>query len=554
MNLYRIAADLEDRNRPFVLATIVESSGSSPRSRAKMIIEADGTCHGTIGGGRVEARVIEEARACMSSGKPRTIRFDLSGTGPDPMLCGGAMTILLEPGELKPRLLLVGAGHVNLALARAAAPLGFRIAVADDRPDLVTSDRFPMASELYGAPSLREALEASMGYASAGGASEGAGSSGASPTPAEAGGTCVLIATASHASDEEALRYFIDKPAAYLGMLGSRRKTRIILERLSESGVPEEALARVRAPVGLDIGAETPEEIAVSILGEILAERSGRSGGFLTGREGDLVVVRGAGDLATGVILRLARSGFRVVALESPRPTAIRRTVAFSEAVYDGTVEVEGLRARRAEGPAEIRAALAEGLVPVAVDPEAALVPVLRPAALVDAILAKRNLGTRVGQAPAVIALGPGFEAGRDADAVVETARGHDLGRVILEGFAAPNTGLPGEVGGKSAERVVRAPAAGELIGLRSIGDKVRAGEPLLMIETPSGRITVPSPLDGVLRGLIRPGIPVSEGDKIADVDPRGRPEYCRTVSDKARAVAGGVLEALLYLRGRTRK
>lgn len=554
MNLYRIAADLEDRNRPFVLATIVESSGSSPRSRAKMIIEADGTCHGTIGGGRVEARVIEEARACMSSGKPRTIRFDLSGTGPDPMLCGGAMTVLLEPGELKPRLLLVGAGHINLALARAAAPLGFRIAVADDRPDLVTSDRFPMASELYGAPSLREALDASMGYASAGGASEGAGSSGASPTPAEAGGTCVLIATASHASDEEALRYFIDKPTAYLGMLGSRRKTRIILERLSESGVSEETLVRVRAPVGLDIGAETPEEIAVSILGEILAERSGRSGGFLTGREGDLVVVRGAGDLATGVILRLARSGFRVVALESPRPTAIRRTVAFSEAVYDGTVEVEGLRARRAEGPAEIRAALAEGLVPVAVDPEAALVPVLRPAALVDAILAKRNLGTRVGQAPAVIALGPGFEAGRDADAVVETARGHDLGRVILEGFAAPNTGLPGEVGGKSAERVVRAPAAGEQIGLRSIGDKVRAGEPLLMIETPSGRITVPSPLDGVLRGLIRPGIPVSEGDKIADVDPRGRPEYCRTVSDKARAVAGGVLEALLYLRGRTRK
>lgn len=554
MNLYRIAADLEDRNRPFVLATIVESSGSSPRSRAKMIIEADGTCHGTIGGGRVEARVIEEARAYMSSGKPRTIRFDLSGTGPDPMLCGGAMTVLLEPGELKPRLLLVGAGHVNLALARAAAPLGFRIAVADDRPDLVTSDRFPMASELYGAPSLREALEASMGYASAGVASEGAGSSGASPTPAEAGGTCVLIATASHASDEEALRYFIDKPAAYLGMLGSRRKTRIILERLSESGVPEEALARVRAPVGLDIGAETPEEIAVSILGEILAERSGRSGGFLTGREEDLVVVRGAGDLATGVILRLARSGFRVVALESPRPTAIRRTVAFSEAVFDGTAEVEGLRARRAEGPAEIRAALAEGLVPVAVDPEAALVPVLRPAALVDAILAKRNLGTRVGQAPAVIALGPGFEAGRDADAVVETARGHDLGRVILEGSAAPNTGLPGEVGGKSAERVVRAPAAGELIGLRSIGDEVRAGEPLLMIEAPSGRITVPSPLDGVLRGLIRPGIPVSEGDKIADVDPRGRPEYCRTVSDKARAVAGGVLEALLYLRGRTRK
>lgn len=541
MNLYRIAADLEDRNRPFVLATIFESSGSTPRSRAKMIIEADGRCHGTIGGGRVEARVIEEARACMASGRPRTLDFDLTGSGPepDPMICGGKMTVLLEPGERKPRLLLVGAGHVNRAVARAAAPLGFRIAVADDRPDLVTAERFPMASELFAGSTLREALESSFP------------SDPAASIPAE--GPSVLIATASHASDEEALRFFVDKPCAYLGMLGSRRKTRVLLSRLAESGVPEEARARVRAPVGLDIGAETPEEIAVSILGEILAERSGRGGGPLGGREGDLVVVRGAGDLATGVILRLVRSGFRVVALESPRPTAIRRTVALSEAVYDGTAEVEGLRARRAEGLGEIRTALAEGVVPVLVDPEAALVPALRPAALVDAILAKRNLGTRVGQAPAVIALGPGFEAGRDADAVVETARGHDLGRVILSGSAAPNTGVPGEVGGKSSERVVRAPAAGEVIAVRSIGDPVRAGEPLLLIETPSGRISVPSPLDGTLRGLIRPGIGVSEGEKIADVDPRGRREYCRTVSDKARAVAGGVLEALLYLRGRTK-
>lgn len=551
MNLYRIAADLEDRNRPFVLATILESSGSTPRSRAKMIVEADGTCHGTIGGGRVESSVIEEARACLSSGKPRTLEFDLTGKGPepDPMICGGKMTVLLEPGELKPRLLLVGAGHVNQALARAAAPLGFRIAVADERPDLATTERFPGAAEFFVRPSLREALEASIPAASAQVSPAMAASA---SSPAE--WTSVLIATASHATDEEALRYLVDKPCAYLGMLGSRRKTRVLLARLAESGIPEEDLARVRAPVGLDIGAETPEEIAISILGEILAERTGRDGGPLAGREGDLVVVRGAGDLATGVILRLVRSGFRVVALESARPTAIRRTVAFSEAVYDGTAEVEGFLARRAEGLGQIRAALAEGAVPVAVDPEAALVSALRPAALVDAILAKRNLGTRAGMAPAVIALGPGFEAGRDADAVVETARGHDLGRVILEGSAAPNTGVPGEVGGKSSERVVRAPAAGEVLALRSIGDSVRAGEPLLMIETPAGRVSVPSPLDGTLRGLIRPGIEVAAGEKIADVDPRGRPEYCRTVSDKARAVAGGVLEALLYLRGRTKK
>lgn len=404
-----------------------------------------------------------------------------------------------------------------------------------------------MASEFFVRPDFAEVLEASAPAASASAAS-------ASAASASAEGTSILIATASHASDEAALRYYIDKPCAYLGMLGSRRKTRVLLARLAESGVSEESLARVRAPVGLDIGAQTPEEIAVSILGELLAERSGRDGGPLAGREGDLVVVRGAGDLATGVILRLVRSGFRVVALESPRPTAIRRTVAFSEAVYDGTAEVEGVRARRAEGLGEIRAALAEGIVPVIVDPEAALLPALRPAALVDAILAKRNLGTRVGQAPVVIALGPGFEAGKDADAVVETARGHDLGRVILAGSAAPNTGVPGEVGGKSSERVVRAPAEGTVLAVRSIGDEVRAGEPLLLIETPAGRLSVPSPLDGILRGLIRPGIEVSEGDKIADVDPRARPEYCRTVSDKARAVAGGVLEALLYLRERRKR
>ena len=470
----------------------------------------------------------------MASGKPKTLEFDMSGSGPepDPMICGGHLTIHLEPGELKPRLLLVGGGHVSLALARAAVPLGFRVAVADDRPELVTAERFPMASELHVRTVFREALEGSE----------------------TDDRTAVLIATASHTSDEVALRHYLDKPSAYLGMLGSRRKVRVILSRLAEGGVPEEALARVRTPVGLDIGAQTPEEIAVSILGEILALRAGRDGGPLAGREGDLVVVRGAGDLATGVIVRLVRAGFRVVALESERPTAIRRTVALSEAVYEGTAEVEGVRARRAEGLAEIRAALAEGLVPVAVDPEAALVPVLRPAALVDAILAKRNLGTRIGMAPAVIALGPGFTAGEDVNAVVETARGHDLGRVILKGTAAPNTGLPGEVGGKSAERVVHAPEAGVILAVRSIGDEIREGEPLLLVETKGGRVAVPSPLDGIMRGLIRPGIQVAKGDKIADVDPRGRPEYCRTVSDKALAVAGGVLEALLYLRFGGRK
>lgn len=268
-------------------------------------------------------------------------------------------------------------------------------------------------------------------------------------------------------------------------------------------------------------------------------------------REGSLVIVRGAGDLATGVIVRLSRSGFRVVALETDRPTAIRRTVALSEAVYDGRAVVEGMEARLVRDAAEVCAALEDGAVPVAVDPGAALVARLKPVAVVDAILAKRNLGTHRGMAGIVIALGPGFTAGVDADAIVETSRGHDLGRVILEGSALPDTGVPGEIGGKSAERVVHARAAGIVVGVRAIGDLVRSGETILAIEGEKGRLDVPSPLDGMLRGLIRPGLRVAEGDKIADVDPRGQAACCRTISDKARSVAGGVLEALLYLENR---
>jgi len=267
----------------------------------------------------------------------------------------------------------------------------------------------------------------------------------------------------------------------------------------------------------------------------------------------NLVLVRGAGDIATGTILRIARSGFSVIALETEKPTAIRRTVAFSEAVYEGEATVEGLVARRAESLAEALESAAAGIVPILVDPSGASIAALAPMALVDAIIAKRNLGTSSSMAGIVVALGPGFVAPRDAHAVVETNRGHDLGRVILEGSAEPDTGTPGVIGGKGAERVVHAPAAGFVKGLRAIGDLVKAGEPILAIVDPqSGGITlVASPLDGVLRGLIRPGLRVPAGLKIADVDPRGERGHCYSVSDKARAVSGGVLEAILSLGGR---
>ncbi len=257
---------------------------------------------------------------------------------------------------------------------------------------------------------------------------------------------------------------------------------------------------------------------------------------------GDLVLVRGAGDLATGVIVRLVHAGYRVVAVETPAPSAIRRTVALSEAVYAGEAEVEGVRAVRC---AAVPAAWAPGdPVPVLVDPDLACLDSLRPAALVDAILAKRNLGTRLAMAPVVVALGPGFTAGVDAHAVVETNRGHDLGRVLLTGQAEPNTGIPGLIAGQGATRVLHAPRDGRVEACCAIGDTVRAGDPLLTV----GGEPVASALDGVVRGLIRPGYPAHRGLKIADVDPRCVRAHCFTISDKARAIAGGVLEALLRL------
>jgi len=267
---------------------------------------------------------------------------------------------------------------------------------------------------------------------------------------------------------------------------------------------------------------------------------------------GELVVVRGAGDLATGCIVRLVRAGFRVAALEVAEPSSIRRTVCLSEAVYQGQAEVEGVKAVRVGSAEELLAALERcgpaGPVPVLVDPQCAVLPRLRPLALVDAIIAKRNLGTRIGMADVVVALGPGFEAGVDADAVVETNRGHDLGRVLRSGRAEPDTGTPGLIAGVGRERVLHAPAAGVVENLKRIADRVQAGEPVLAIDGPEGRVLVAAAIDGMVRGLIRPGFQARAGLKVADVDPRGRREHCFTISDKAMAIAGGVLEAVLML------
>jgi len=258
-----------------------------------------------------------------------------------------------------------------------------------------------------------------------------------------------------------------------------------------------------------------------------------------------LVVIRGGGDIATGVALRLYRSGMEVVICEAPVPTSIRRTVCFSEAVRLGAAEVEGVTARLADLE-EVPGLLEQGAIPVLVDPEGLCIEPLAPDAVVDAILAKRNLGTRMDMAPVVVAAGPGFTAGEDCHAVVETMRGHCLGRVIYEGSAQPNTGVPGLIGGYSGERVLRAPADGVFQGVRRIGDQVRSGDVAGYV----GDVPVACTIGGTLRGLLADGVAVTKGFKCGDVDPRCSPDHCRYASDKALAVGGGVLEAILHLSG----
>ena len=259
-----------------------------------------------------------------------------------------------------------------------------------------------------------------------------------------------------------------------------------------------------------------------------------------------LVVIRGAGDLATGIALRLWRAHIRVVMTDIDRPTAIRRTVCFSQAIVHGETTVEDVTAQAAKTPEAALELLQAGRIPVLADPAGDCIPVLKPDAVVDAILAKKNLGTAITDAPVVIGVGPGFTAGVDCHAVVETMRGHFLGRVIHEGGAIPNTGIPGLIGGFAGERVLRSPADGVFHQILDIGAQVKLGD---VAATVNG-VPMTCTLDGVLRGILADGTPVFQGMKAGDIDPRCELRHCYCASDKALAVGGGVLEAILDLSG----
>ena len=307
-----------------------------------------------------------------------------------------------------------------------------------------------------------------------------------------------------------------------------------------------------------------------------------------------LIICRGAGDLATGIIHRLHRAGHWVIALETDYPAAIRRQVSFCEAVYDGSAAVEGVTARLvpaltdaendteiateadAETDAEtysglndtpaahtasekwsrsaIEAVLEAGEVPLLIDPKGESIELLKPDVVVDAIIAKKNLGTTINMAPLVIGVGPGFTAGQDVHLVIESMRGHNLARIITDGMAQPNTGVPGNIAGFTSERVIHAPEAGYIHDVRKIGDIVQKGDEIARIypdkesydNALSEYVPVNATITGIIRGLIREGYYFREGFKIADIDPReSELTNCFTISDKARSIAGSVLEAV---------
>ena len=255
-----------------------------------------------------------------------------------------------------------------------------------------------------------------------------------------------------------------------------------------------------------------------------------------------LILLKGGGDLGTGVAWRLHKAGFPIVITELAQPLVVRRTVAFASAVYEGEIAVEGVTAWRADSMQEAKNLLADEMIPVLVDPECDARTELQPTILIDAVMAKKNTGTKKSDAQFVIALGPGFTPNVNCHCVIETQRGHNLGRVLWNRAAEANTGVPGEIGGKSAERVLRAPCDGNIFGVKKIGDEVMQGE---IIANVNGA-NVCAPFDGVLRGLVHDGLFVRQGLKIGDVDPRAQREHCFTLSDKALSIGGGALEVVM--------
>ncbi len=524
MSLFADIDAIVDSGEPVALLTIVGKEGSAPRDvGARMAVTRDDEV-GTIGGGTVESLAIEEAREVLAGeAEPGVRTYELRPGGNTGMVCGGSMDVFIDRLRGNRRLVIAGGGHIGAELASMADRLGYDTTVVDDREEYTAEDRFPDGTTV-----IQGDYEADVA---------------GQPLTEE---SAVVVATRSGAYDRNAVRAGLDEGAGYVGLVASADKTEHVLEGLREEGYAERDLARVRAPVGLDLGGSSPAALALAVLAEMQRDFYGASGtSEASFALDDLAVVRGGGDLGSGVAYRLHQAGFPVVVTDVEQPTAVRRAVAFASAMYEETLEIEGVTARRVEDVDEAVRVLRGDEIPVLVDPDAEIADELDAAILVDAIMAKGKFdtGTRRDDADVVVGMGPGFTAGEDVDAVVETDRGHELGRVYYSGTARDYDGEPGERRGYTHERVLRAPSAGEWQPTVELGELVEAGDVVGHV----GEDTVETDIDGLVRGLVHAGVDVDEGTKLGDVDPRGESVDHTKISDKALGLGGGVLEAVLH-------
>lgn len=559
-----------EAEQPVVLATLLSRSGRGTRTHARMAVFPDGSSNGTIGGGAFEAKVKEQALACFESGTHGIVKIATSrvhftlleeeyliplfrkaanlekqcipyvlaqpeegpgfalysqkgfcyltpnGTVDEKVMkqackeaCDDGKTehdgIVTDFIGRKEHILFVGGGFVSEATARLAHTLGYRYDVIEPRPAYRTKTQFPSALSRMEGDDYTTML---------------------SEFPVDEETYAVVT---SHTVKEADIQSLLDRGCAYVGFLGSRVRSDHFHDR------------RMHTPIGLDLGGESPEEVALSIMAEINMTATSASGRQFS-KGNNLVIVRGAGDLATGTIIRLHNAGYAVLALEIPHPTVIRRTVSFAEALFDGQKTVAGVTAVRIDNIGEAYPAIDKGLIPVLADPEGKAIRALKPQVLVDAIIAKKNLGTKITDAPLVVALGPGFTAGLDCHVAIETQRGHMLGALLREGSPAANTGVPGIIAGYGKERVIHSNTKGTFTHAGfEIGSLVQAGDTIAYVDGVPQKTVI----GGMLRGLLREGMEVPEGFKVADVDPRGSKACYTLPSDKAMAIAGGVLEAV---------
>lgn len=497
MKIFSLASQKEMFNEPFALVTITGYIGTVPRKEGRMIVSKEGKIYGTIGGGEHEEKARLEAvkRIETGIGGEEKIRVNNSGE----------ITVMIDIPLCDRSIVIIGSGHVGKAIYELMYSLTWYVTVLDEREDLLNEENYPYAERVITHDISSSLKEIDINHNSA-----------------------IVVTSPEVAS--AIIDSLLSTDAFYIGVLSSRKKTPIKVRD-----------KRVYSPMGLDIGAVTPEEIALSVSSEIMKVFNKKNGRENIEWRRKLVVVRGAGDLATGTIVRLHNAGYNVIATETDRPTSIRRTVSFSEAVYNKEQIVEGVKAVLVSSLSEAYLELDKGNVPLFIDKEGKIIEEAKPNIVVDAIMAKKNLGTRRDAAPFVVALGPGFTAGEDVDVVIETMRGHTLGSIIREGSAIPNTGIPGLIGGYGKERVIHTPCEGVFKEVKHIGDIVKKDEVIAYC----GEIPVLASISGKLRGILPSGLFVPSSFKAADIDPRGEETDHTTLSDKAKAIAGGVLEAI---------